>query len=249
MLFFSTRDVPQDADQFNELMEFKRDVREQAVYVEFRDAGDFATLFRNQLEMLMNEILSSSDMGHLVGRDDEVESDFSREAAWLLMQGSLDDRGIIMALQTNMGQHVQTSGTELAQLGDPRSEQTWRGALDELIERGLVKEQGARGEIYAVSRQGFELADHLWSIWILRVLEQLQKSENDYVDVEALGEKIGLTGCERFVTRLQGYLQSLDDRELIESVPANGGIAGARLTHAGRNYIRPYSAYDFSAMP
>jgi DNA-binding PadR family transcriptional regulator len=44
-------------------------------------------------------------------------------------------------------------------VGNPRSEAGWEGALKQLEEKGLVVARGGKREIFAVTDEGFRIAD------------------------------------------------------------------------------------------
>ena len=56
---------------------------------------------------------------------------------------------------------IKTNGKDFGEIGTPRSEAVWEGALDELIRRELAKDADGSGEIFTVTHKGFEVADTL----------------------------------------------------------------------------------------
>jgi hypothetical protein len=141
LLFFSGEPVPQNADhgQFAQLQDFKKEIRTKGLYREFKHVGDFARQLRNQLELVMNTVLATREAQAAIADDGPVTENLSREAAWLLMQASLNEQGEVVVYLTREGQHVSVGQKEFATLCDPRSEALWKGAVDELDAEGLLE--------------------------------------------------------------------------------------------------------------
>jgi predicted transcriptional regulator len=47
----------------------------------------------------------------------------------------------------------------LVEAGNARSEAEWEGALKQLEEKGLVVARGGKREVFAVTNEGFRIAD------------------------------------------------------------------------------------------
>jgi hypothetical protein len=82
------------------------------------------------------------------------------EAAELLTEATSNDRGIL-ALRTLGGFHVQAGNRSFGIQGDSRSEATWQAALEELVRRGFIRDRGHKGEVFGVTKEGFEFADSI----------------------------------------------------------------------------------------
>lgn len=105
--------------------------------------------------------------GKSVGSEEveEYKEDLlSNSARDLLWSAAEDPGGDILSVGSMEGWSVQTNGRNLATLGDARSEALWKGALQELVERGYVGPQGQRGEAFKVSRQGYDAIDAMSSL-------------------------------------------------------------------------------------
>ena len=66
-----------------------------------------------------------------------------------------------MRIGTLGGTLVQANGREFVELGDVRSEATWRGAVDELEREGQVEDRAGKGELFFVIDLGYEAVDNL----------------------------------------------------------------------------------------
>jgi hypothetical protein len=91
--------------------------------------------------------------------DPSIEEQLTSEARQLLLEAALDHQGRILSAGGSEGQCVLTNGKNMVTEGSPRSEAIWTAALNELVEYGLVKDVGYKGEIFKMTRKGFEIAD------------------------------------------------------------------------------------------
>lgn len=87
--------------------------------------------------------------------------ELSTEAKRLLTLATADTRGRVMMSMTMHGFSLSTNGTEIVEHVNGRDEAVWRGAVDELIRRGFLEDRGHKGEVFAVTRAGFDYADEL----------------------------------------------------------------------------------------
>jgi hypothetical protein len=56
---------------------------------------------------------------------------------------------------------VSTNNRSFVEPGNSRSRAIWEGAVDELAAKGLIKDIGYKGEIYELTREGYDLAELL----------------------------------------------------------------------------------------
>lgn len=85
----------------------------------------------------------------------------SADASSLLMEAVQDNEGRVLVYQTMDGFHVQTNGKELNAQNSARSEAIWRSAVKELTGYRLLEGIGAKGEMFAVTKEGYERAEEL----------------------------------------------------------------------------------------
>lgn len=119
-----------------------------------------------KLEEKLNEAA-----GNLVGLEEaesyveEVEPvsgyALSEEARELLLNACEDPRGTITYVRFMGGAELATNGKNFIAPYNARNEALWKGALDELIAERLVEPRGHKGEVFAVTRYGYEYADTL----------------------------------------------------------------------------------------
>jgi predicted nucleotide-binding protein len=85
----------------------------------------------------------------------------SEGARDLLSEAAQDKNGMIMSLPTMGGRIIQTNDRGFVEPGDPRSEARWKGAVDELHRLGLIEDRGHKREAFAVTNDGYRVAEHL----------------------------------------------------------------------------------------
>jgi hypothetical protein len=78
-----------------------------------------------------------------------------------LIEASLDRSGHILHARYISGVALQTNGKQLIPDKNPRSIAAWEGALDELAQLSLIKALGHKGEVYQVTREGYDVAELL----------------------------------------------------------------------------------------
>lgn len=59
------------------------------------------------------------------------------------------------------GTMIQSGRKGFVEEGNPRSVAIWEGALEELESNGLLSSSGGKGEVFRLTRKGYELADLL----------------------------------------------------------------------------------------
>ena len=117
--------------------------------------------------------------------------------------------------------------------------------LDSFVTRRLMRVDGSG---YVITAGGYRTADRMWRAIILKQLAAMQNSEYDYIETPALAEAVGLTDGPTEAAELERLLQELVNGSHIEPVPSDGGIAGARLTPAGRGFLRSYATLAMKPM-
>ena len=66
-----------------------------------------------------------------------------------------------MMARTMHGLFVQTNKKQFAEQMNARSEATWQGAVRELLQKGLLKNMGSKGEVFSITTEGYRAADDL----------------------------------------------------------------------------------------
>ncbi len=167
MIYFSrtlvTRDSV-DAEQYAALTEFRKSLQSRGLYQEFDNAADFQGKFSRHLSQTINNSFPAVGVngGDITASAIAIPNvGLSTEAAQLLKAASKDRGGQIMVLRHLGGTLVQTNGQSFAKEGDPRSEALWESVVEELEGEMLVVERGHKREVFAVTSQGYQIADTL----------------------------------------------------------------------------------------
>lgn len=86
--------------------------------------------------------------------------DITSEAKQLLIAAASSD-GQVAMVNVLAGLIVQAAGRNFVESNDARSEAIWRGAVTELVDLSLLEPIGTKGQVFAVTRKGYEVADLL----------------------------------------------------------------------------------------
>ena len=99
----------------------------------------------------------------------------SDDAKQLLMECSKDAGGMVMCVPTLQGLIVSTNRKGFTEPLNPRSEQRWKAAVEELVRLRLLERQGSRGEVFGITHAGYEVADRIRrdSVAEARILSEL----------------------------------------------------------------------------
>lgn len=82
------------------------------------------------------------------------------EEAKAILKAAAADGGTIMHRRYYGGEEIQAGGESLIPDQDPRTVARWVGGLEDLRRRH-VKDRGHKGEVFEVTREGYEAADEL----------------------------------------------------------------------------------------
>lgn len=85
----------------------------------------------------------------------------SEEAKQLLIEATKSSMANILRVGAMGGLIIQANGKNLCERGNPRSEAIWEGALKDLIIMGFVEDQKGKGEVFVVTREGFQAANDI----------------------------------------------------------------------------------------
>lgn len=92
-----------------------------------------------------------------------IEEQLSEEARTLITEASNDPSGRIGYFQSMDGTDLSTNGKNYTEDKSPRNVSIWKGALEELRDSRLVDDVGYEGELFTVSRKGYEVAERIKS--------------------------------------------------------------------------------------
>jgi len=83
----------------------------------------------------------------------------SKEAKTLLKHASRDPGGLVLYEKFGAGVDLHTNGVSLVtSKADHRALAQWDAALDELMQQGLLVQRGTAGEIFEITRKGYDVA-------------------------------------------------------------------------------------------
>jgi hypothetical protein len=86
----------------------------------------------------------------------------SNEAKILLQKGAQDPAGTILFEHYGDGVDLHTNGESLlTNKADHRAVAMWEAALQELVKAGLLTAHGDRGEVFEMTKQGYDAATRL----------------------------------------------------------------------------------------
>lgn len=88
----------------------------------------------------------------------------SSEAKQLLKEAAKDPAGIVQFAHYGMGDELVTNDKNLLpdnNRADARATAAWEAALKELVDGGLLAARGTAGEIFDVTKKGYDVADRL----------------------------------------------------------------------------------------
>lgn len=171
MLYFSNSKVDPnklDAEQYNAVLKLKEEYQKKGLTHSFNSCEDFKSQFQRQLSLVINNsdfFLSPDEYptDHTPIPEIEDKVDLSTEAKTLLIEGSEDPHGRIMNLSFIGGFEVQTNRKKLNEDNSPRTQAKWASAIEQLSTNDLIRDVGYKGEIYALTTKGYEIADLLKS--------------------------------------------------------------------------------------
>ena len=172
MLYFSGAPVLLDSvdqAQYTELKNFKEASKAKGLFETYSDLNEFRSKFYRQLQLKMNqdeyfkiETLNSNDIvQEIVESMSPSIPNLSREAQVLLKEASQDSAGHILKIRTTGGFSVRTNGKNLVTDRSPKTQAIWEGAIRDLQNHGLIEDREHKGEVFGITREGYEVAEML----------------------------------------------------------------------------------------
>jgi hypothetical protein len=168
MLYFSNSPVHPDSvdkEQYSKLQEFKKSCQTRGLYETFESINEFKEKFFRHLQLKINNDGYFKEKSII--NDEKVVSistvpnvpNLSKEAKVLLKEASNDLQGMILKLRFIGGMRIETHGKNLIEGNNPRTIALWESALEELLNERLILAQGYKGEVFKVTRLGYEIAE------------------------------------------------------------------------------------------
>jgi hypothetical protein len=169
MIYFSSVPVvPESVDQrqYRALLRFQEECRKRGLVETYSSISEFREKLTRHLAQTVIRSFSTKKNGR-ANSDVAVVPDrpqlppLAEEARHLLLEASHDLGGTILRVRTTAGLTIQTNGRNLLEDRGPRAEARWEGALRQLRDLGLIQDRGGRGEVFAVTHDGYRVADQL----------------------------------------------------------------------------------------
>ncbi len=168
MIYFSDVPIPPasiDGDQYRALRAFREACKTRGVVYEFSSRDEFRDAFRRHLDQTISndflKLLKTRQSEEYQVSEPAGFSHLSPEASRLLIECSQDTRGAILCTRVLAGLVVETNSRTLNEIGNARSEAKWKAAVEELVNRGFVEQSDDQGEVFVMTKAGFEAANGL----------------------------------------------------------------------------------------
>lgn len=167
MLYFSDQPArldSVDSEQYEKLKEFKDSCRSRGLCETYDDHAEFKEKFYHHLQIKVNENKiffsdNAESANTVIYQSKSQIPQLSREARVLLKEATLDDHGTIIYIRTFTGTDIQTNGKNLITEQDARVVAQWESAFNELVNTKLIVGRGHKGEIFQVTKLGYQVAD------------------------------------------------------------------------------------------
>ena len=106
-----------------------------------------------------------SDFAGITSHIQEKATQPAREAlsdeARMALKKAANGDGFIYALKAMGGPFFEAGGSSLNSDQDPRRVARWKGGFEDLQRLGYIKDAGHKGEVFEVTREGYDDADRL----------------------------------------------------------------------------------------
>ena len=166
MLYFSKAPVHLDSvddAQYKALRDFRTTCQKRGLIETYDSLEEFREKFWRQLAQTI--VREYGKIGTLQANPVPAPTPsvprLSETAKQLLLEAAQDRNGVVMCIRVMSGLLVQTNSKQFAQRGDPRSEARWKGAIEELMNFGLMEARGHKGEVFGLTNDGYQLSDRL----------------------------------------------------------------------------------------
>jgi hypothetical protein len=164
MIYFSSAPVRPDSvdeKQYAALKEFKQECYNKGLVESYDTLGEFRDKFSRQLTQTIIRAYPTGGPTTTTTPPPPPPTTppMSEDAKILLVAAAGDPTGRLMRIRHLGGLIVQAGGRNFAIEGDARSEARWEGVIGELEGLGLVEDRGYKREVFAVTDEGFRVAD------------------------------------------------------------------------------------------
>ena len=168
MIYFSSAPVRPDSvdeKQYKALCKFKDECFQKGLVEAYESISEFREKLTRQLAQTVLRsfpVAEGEDQPDLTTAPPTPPAPaLSEEALQLLLEASQDNDGTVMKLWSTAGLTVQTNGKNLVEDQDPRSQARWESAVKQLASEELIQDRGDKGEVFAMTEEGYKVADLL----------------------------------------------------------------------------------------
>ena len=175
MLYFSNQlgvSKSFEAEQYNELMKWKKHYKSRGLCESYDSDSDFKDKFSRQLQIKVNQHKIFQFRGEGINFGLGVEESgsnipqLSDEAKFLLKKAS-HNQGTIRCYYLDNEPRIRIGGGKVGYVisnQNPRILAQWRAALRELKDAELLEDEGNEGQVFLITRRGYEVADMIEGI-------------------------------------------------------------------------------------
>ena len=161
-----------DSDQYTKLNEWKKKNERRWLYETYNDDADFKDKFYRQLEIKVNEHeifqFRSEGINSVLEMEESGSNipQLSDDAKFLLKKAS-HNQGTIRCYYLDNEPRIRIGGGKVRYVisnQNPRILAQWRAALRELKDAELLEDEGNEGQVFLITRRGYEVADMIEGI-------------------------------------------------------------------------------------
>lgn len=170
MLYFSNTPVHPDSvdtTQYQKLKEFKASCVSRGLFASYDGLTEFRDKLYRHLQLKINEdpffatLEKSASVATDIVESRSAVASLTKEAALLLKEAAADSHGVVMLIRHLGGTDLQTNGKNLIIDRSRRIVAMWEAALQELVEGELFVARGHKGEVFEITKKGYEVAENL----------------------------------------------------------------------------------------
>lgn len=167
MIYFSNAPVRPDSvdeQQYKKLSLFRKECKDRGLIEEYESISEFRDkIYRHLHQTVIREFVSSSNSDEMAAHQNPATHlpALSEDGKELLTTAALDQHGTVVRLKVLSGTVISTNQRTFAEGGNARSEAKWEAAIKELVHLGLLEDQGYKGEMFAVTHEGYKVADRI----------------------------------------------------------------------------------------
>jgi hypothetical protein len=170
MLYFSATPVALDSadlTQVQRVQEFRKERFQDGLVQLYSSLDGFRQLFARQLAQTVNTQFGDLAAGPVATVEPEpplvrdLLSDDAKELLLMAMTATGSREGVLIRTRLSNGLNISSGGQPVQTMGSQKQEARWNSAFNELIEHGVIDDQGYQGEVFEVTHRGNKVAEEL----------------------------------------------------------------------------------------